>query len=145
MSLEEAVELVLFAFHHSDPGDIFVQRAPAVSMGILVQAIKELMGVPDYPTEIIGTRHGEKLYEVLMSREEMASSESTENYFRIPPDLRDLNYGKFVELGEVKISSTMDFNSQNTRQLRLNEIKAMLMKLPFMEAAVKGRVVDPEE
>lgn len=145
MSLDEAVDLVLYAFNHSNPGDIFVQRAPAVTMEILVQAIKELMGVPKHEIEIIGTRHGEKLYEVLMSREEMASAEPMENFFRIPPDLRDLNYGKFVEVGEIKISSSSDFNSQNTRQLTVDEIKTMLMTLPYVQSIVKGLDIDPEE
>lgn len=144
MSLDEAVELVLYAFHNSNPGDIFVQRAPAVSMGVLLQAIKELMGVPDYESEIIGTRHGEKLYEVLMSREEMASAEPLEKYFRIPPDLRDLNYGKFTEVGEIKISSATDFNSQNTKQLTLDEMKDMLMILPYIQSILKGIVMEPD-
>lgn len=134
MSLEEAVELVLYAFEHSNPGDIFVQRAPAVTMEILAQALKEILGVPEHEVEIIGTRHGEKLYEVLMSREEMASAQSMGNYFRIPPDLRDLNYRKFVEVGELKITSSTDFNSKNTRQLTLEEIKTMLLRLPHLQS-----------
>jgi len=134
MSLEEAVELVLYAFEHSNPGDIFVQRAPAVTMEILAQALKEILGVPEHEVEIIGTRHGEKLYEVLMSREEMASAQSMDNYFRIPPDLRDLNYRKFVEVGELKITSSTDFNSKNTRQLTLEEIKTMLLTLPHLQS-----------
>jgi len=134
MSLEEAVELVLYAFEHSNPGDIFVQRAPAVTMEILAQALKEILGVPEHEVEIIGTRHGEKLYEVLMSREEMASAQSMDNYFRIPPDLRDLNYRKFVEVGELKITSSTDFNSKNTRQLTLEEIKTMLLTLPYLQS-----------
>jgi len=134
MSLEEAVELVLYAFEHSNPGDIFVQRAPAVTMEILAQALKEILGVPEHEVEIIGTRHGEKLYEVLMSREEMASAQSMGNYFRIPPDLRDLNYRKFVEVGELKITSSTDFNSKNTRQLTLEEIKTMLLTLPYLQS-----------
>jgi len=134
MSLEEAVELVLYAFEHSNPGDIFVQRAPAVTMEILAQALKEILGVPEHEVEIIGTRHGEKLYEVLMSREETASAQSMDNYFRIPPDLRDLNYRKFVEVGELKITSSTDFNSKNTRQLTLEEIKTMLLTLPYLQS-----------
>lgn len=145
MSLDEAVDLVLYAFEHANPGDIFVQKAPAVTMGTLVQAIKELMNEPDYPAEIIGTRHGEKLYEVLMSREEMASAEALGEYYRIPPDLRDLNYGKFVEKGELKISEASDYNSQNTKQLTLDEMKAMLLKLPYMQAITKGIEIEPEE
>ena len=145
MSLDEAVGLVLYAFEHGNPGDIFVQKAPAVTIDILVQAIKEVMKVPDHPTEIIGTRHGEKLYEVLMSREETSTAESMDNYFRIPPDLRDLNYGKFVEEGELRITSSSDFNSMNTNQLSLVDMKKMLMTLPYMKAISQGIETDPEE
>ena len=145
MSLDEAVDLVLYAFNNANPGDIFVQKAPAVTMGILLKAIKELMGVPEHPEEIIGTRHGEKLYEVLMSREEMTFSQEMDNFYRIPPDLRDLNYEKFVESGEVKISSATDFNSKNTKQLNLDEMKGMLMTIPYMQAALKGIDIEPEE
>ena len=145
MSLDEAVGLVLYAFEHGNPGDIFVQKAPAVTIDILVQAIKEVMKVPDHPTEIIGTRHGEKLYEVLMSREETSTAESMDNYFRIPPDLRDLNYGKFVEEGELRITSSSDFNSMNTNQLSLVDMKKMLMTLPYMKAISQGIEIDPEE
>jgi len=145
MSLDEAVGLVLYAFEHGYPGDIFVQKAPAVTIDILVQAIKEVMKVPDHPTEIIGTRHGEKLYEVLMSREETSTAESMDNYFRIPPDLRDLNYGKFVEEGELRISSSSDFNSMNTNRLSLVDMKKMLMTLPYMKAISQGIEIDPEE
>lgn len=145
MSLDEAVGLVLYAFEHGYPGDIFVQKAPAVTIDILVQAIKEVMKVPDHPTEIIGTRHGEKLYEVLMSREETSTAESMDNYFRIPPDLRDLNYGKFVEEGELRITSSSDFNSMNTNQLSLVDMKKMLMTLPYMKAISQGIETDPEE
>jgi UDP-N-acetylglucosamine 4,6-dehydratase/5-epimerase len=145
MSLDEAVGLVLFAFENANPGDIFVQKAPAVTIEILVQAIKEVMNVPDYPTEIIGTRHGEKLYEVLMSREETAGAKSQENYFRIPPDLRDLNYSKYVEEGEINISTSNDFNSVNTKQLSLSDMKKMLLTLPYMKSISKGIEIDPEE
>jgi len=145
MSLDEAVDLVLYAFNNAKPGDIFVQKAPAVTMRILLKAIKELMGVPEHPEEIIGTRHGEKLYEVLMSREEMTFSQEMDNFYRIPPDLRDLNYEKFVESGEVKISSATDFNSKNTKQLNLDEMKGMLMTIPYIQAALKGIDIEPEE
>ena len=145
MSLDDAVDLVLHAFNNANPGDIFVQKAPAVTMRILLKAIKELMGVPEHPEEIIGTRHGEKLYEVLMSREEMTFSQEMDNFYRIPPDLRDLNYGKFLESGEVKISSATDFNSKNTKQLNLDEMKGMLMTIPYMQAALKGIDIEPEE
>lgn len=145
MSLDQAVDLVLYAFMNANPGDIFVQKAPAVTMEVLVKAIKSLMKVEDYPEEIIGTRHGEKLYEVLMSREEMAFCQEMDNFFRLPPDLRDLNYEKFIEVGEVKISTSSDFNSMNTKQLDVEEMQKMLLSLPFMQAAIKGNVIEPEE
>jgi UDP-glucose 4-epimerase len=128
MTLEDAVDLVLHAFEHGAPGDIFVQKAPAATIEILAQSLIELLGIPDHPIQIIGTRHGEKLYEVLLSREEISGAEDIQNYLRIPPDLRDLNYGKFIEEGEVKISSAEDYNSHNTTRLNLDGMKQLLMK-----------------
>jgi UDP-glucose 4-epimerase len=145
MSLEEAVDLVLYAFMNANPGDIFVQKAPAVTMETLANAIKSLMNVNNHDEEIIGTRHGEKLYEVLMSREEMAFAQEMGNFFRLPPDLRDLNYGKFMEYGEVKISTSSDFNSMNTKQLKMEEMKQILLKIPYIQAAIKGVDTEPEE
>jgi len=140
MTLDDAVDLVLYAFQHGANGDIFVQKAPAATIEVLADAIRALGGRPGHPVQVIGTRHGEKLYEVLLSREEMASAEDRGEYFRVPPDLRDLNYSKFVEQGEARISRSEDYNSHNTRRLNLVEMKELLMKLEFIRAFVEGRV-----
>ncbi|MDI1341217.1 MULTISPECIES: polysaccharide biosynthesis protein [unclassified Polaromonas] len=132
MTLDDAVDLVLYAFEHGRSGDIFVQKAPAATIRTLAQALLELLGKPDHPVNIIGTRHGEKLYEALLSREEMASAEDLGGYYRVPPDLRDLNYGKFVEQGERKISESEDYNSHNTERLEVDALKKMLLKLDFI-------------
>jgi UDP-glucose 4-epimerase len=144
MSLDDAVDLVQFAFSHGQPGDIFVQKAPAASVLTLAIALKELLGVPNHPIEVIGTRHGEKRFEVLLSREEMVAAQDLGDYFRVPPDLRDLNYGKFVEQGELKISSSVEYSSENTVQLDVESMKHLLMKLPFVRALREGRHVNPE-
>ena len=117
MSLDDAVNLVLYAFEHGNPGDIFVQKAPAATIQILAEALKELLQKPDHPIDIIGTRHGEKLFEVLLSREEMVAAEDLGDYYRVPPDLRDLNYGKFIDTGEINISDAVDYNSHNTTRV----------------------------
>lgn len=140
MTLEDAVDLVLYAFEHGGNGDIFVQKAPAATIEVLTQAILQLMGKPDHEIRIIGTRHGEKLYEALLSREERVAAQDLGGYFRIPPDLRDLNYGKFVEQGEVRISEAVDYNSHNTTRLDVEGMKALLLKLPFMQAIARGEV-----
>ena len=145
MTLDDAVDLVLYAFEHGNSGDIFVQKAPAATIRTLAQALRELLGTPEHDVRVIGTRHGEKLYEVLLSREEMVAAEDLGGYYRVPPDLRDLNYGKFVEQGEVRISDAEDYNSHNTERLDVNGMKALLMKLGFMKALVEGRYVEPEE
>jgi UDP-glucose 4-epimerase len=145
MTLDDAVELVLYAFEHGKPGDIFVQKAPAATVYTLAYALTDLVGKPNHPVNIIGTRHGEKLYEALLSREEMAEAEDLGGYYRVPPDLRDLNYGKFVEEGEERISQAEDYNSHNTERLDIEGMKQLLMKLPFMQAATRGEYVDPEE
>ena len=103
------------------------------------------MGTKKHPIDVIGTRHGEKLFEVLLSREEMAAAQDLGQYYRVPPDLRDLNYGKFVDQGEQKISEALEYNSHNTTRLDEAEMKAMLLKLRFMEGIVRGEPVDPEE
>jgi UDP-glucose 4-epimerase len=139
MTLDDAVDLVLYAFEHGANGDIFVQKAPAATIGVLADAIRRLAGRPGHEVRVIGTRHGEKLYEVLLSREEMASHEDRGEYFRIPPDLRDLNYAKFVEQGEARISRAEDYNSHNTRRLDVEEMKSMLLRLDFIRAFVEGR------
>jgi UDP-glucose 4-epimerase len=138
MTLEDAVELVLYAFEHGGNGDIFVQKAPAATLAILTQAMREALGRPDHPVREIGTRHGEKLYESLLSREEFAAAEDLGDYFRVPPDGRDLNYEKFVEQGEERISHSEDYNSHNTRQLDVPEMKRMLLELPFVQRILRG-------
>lgn len=145
MTLDDAVDLVLYAFKNGNPGDIFVQKAPAATIATLAKALTELMRVPGHPVNVIGTRHGEKLYEVLLSREEMAAAEDLGGYYRVPPDLRDLNYGKFVEQGETRISEATDYNSHNTTRLDVDGMKALLMKLRFMQAVQRGEYVSPEE
>ena len=145
MTLDDAVDLVLYAFNHGQPGEIFVQKAPAATIEVLAKALTGLLGKPAHEVRVIGTRHGEKLYEALLSREEMAASEDLGGYYRVPPDLRDLNYGKFMEEGEVKISEATDYNSHNTNRLDVAGMQALLMKLNFMQAAVRGDLVDAEE
>lgn len=145
MTLADAVDLVLYAFEHGNNGDLFVQKAPAATVETLARAITTLMGLPEYPIQVIGTRHGEKLYEALLSREEMACAEDRGAYFRIPPDLRDLNYSKFVEQGEEKISTTDDYNSHNTERLSIDGMKELLLKLEFMRAIGRGEHATPEE
>jgi len=135
MSLEESVALVLYAFEHARPGDIFVQKAPASTVGDLAQALRELMKL-DNPIKVIGTRHGEKLYESLVSREEMARAEDLGGYYRIPADSRDLNYDKYFVEGELEIARLDDYTSHNTRRLDVAQIKEVLMKLPSVREAV---------
>jgi UDP-N-acetylglucosamine 4,6-dehydratase len=131
MSLEDSVDLVLHAFEHAKQGDIFVQKAPASTVADLAQALKELFG-SESKVKVIGTRHGEKLYESLISREEMAKAEDMERYFRIPADNRDLNYNKYFVEGEAHISELDDYTSHNTRRLNVAEIKALLMTLDYI-------------
>ena len=145
MTLDDAVDLVLYAFEHGRPGEIFVQKAPAATIEVLAKALTALVGKPEHEVRVIGTRHGEKLYEALLSREEMVAAEDLGGYYRVPPDLRDLNYGKFVEHGETKISDAIDYNSHNTQRLDLAGMQALLMKLSFMQAIARGEHVDPEE
>ena len=145
MTLDDAVDLVLYAFREGKPGEIFVQKAPAATIETLAYALTALLGKPEHDVRVIGTRHGEKLYEALLSREEMVAAEDLGGYYRVPPDLRDLNYGKFVEQGEVKISGATDYNSHNTTRLDVPGMQALLMKLRFMQATVRGEVVEAEE
>jgi UDP-glucose 4-epimerase len=145
MTLADAVDLVLYAFEHGNNGDLFVQKAPAATVETLARALTEIVGKPDHPINIIGTRHGEKLYEALLSREEMACAEDMGDYFRIPPDLRDLNYAKYVEQGQEKISRTEDYNSHNTERLDVAGMKNLLMKLTFMPAIQRGENIAAEE
>lgn len=134
MTLEDAVDLVLFAFEHGQQGEIFVQKAPAATIETLVKALTNLVNKPEYPMEVIGTRHGEKLYEVLLSREEMVGAVDLDNYYRVPPDLRDLNYAKFVEYGQIEISNAVDYNSHNTNRLDISSMQVLLRKLDFLKS-----------
>jgi UDP-glucose 4-epimerase len=145
MTLDDAVELVLYAFEHGQPGEIFVQKAPAATIDVLTKALTGLLGKPENEVRIIGTRHGEKLYETLLSREEMVAAEDLGGYYRVLPDLRDLNYGKFVEQGEIKISEATDYNSHNTSLLDVAGMQALLLKLRFMQAIVRGEHDELEE
>jgi UDP-N-acetylglucosamine 4,6-dehydratase/5-epimerase len=145
MTLDDAVDLVLYAFEHGNPGDIFVQKAPAATVDTLAKALTQLVGVPDHEIRVIGTRHGEKLYEALLSREERVAAEDMGDYYRVPPDLRDLNYGKFVEQGEARISVAEDYNSHNTERLDVEGMKKLLLRLAFMQAIARGENVSPEE
>jgi UDP-N-acetylglucosamine 4,6-dehydratase/5-epimerase len=138
MTLEDAVDLVLYAFEHGTNGDMFVQKAPAATVETLVAALLSILEKPNHPVNIIGTRHGEKLYETLCSREEMAAADDHGGYYRIPPDLRDLNYNKFVEEGEEEISRRDDYNSHNTERLDKDGMKRLLMKLDFMRTIARG-------
>jgi len=145
MTLDDAVDLVLYAFEHGNPGEIFVQKAPAATIETLVHALRGVMGAPRHEVRVIGTRHGEKLYEALLSREEMVLAQDLGDYYRVPPDLRDLNYGKFVEQGETKITEAVDYNSHNTTRLDVAGMEALLMKLRFMQAIRRGEDAQAEE
>jgi len=145
MTLSDAVDLGLYAFEHGNNGDIFVQKAPAATVDTLAKSLTDIMGVPNHPVNVIGTRHGEKLFEALLSREEMACAEDLGGYYRVPPDLRDLNYSKFVEQGEEKISQSEDYNSHNTERLDVEGMKTLLRKLEFIQALERGEYIPPEE
>jgi UDP-glucose 4-epimerase len=144
MSLESAVELVLHAFQNGSNGDMFVQKAPACSVGDIAAAVPELLRKQGHPVQVIGTRHGEKLYETLLTREEMAEAEDQGHYYRIPPDLRDLNYDKYFDEGEESISETLDYTSHNARRLSREETKELLMTLPYIQQVVGGEAADPD-
>ncbi len=142
MTLEDAVELVLYAFQNGKNGEIFVQKSPAATIETLAKSILDLFNKKDHKIDIIGTRHGEKLFETLLSREEMANVVDEGDYYRIPPDLRDLNYGKFVEVGEKKISQSEDYNSHNTTRLDIEGMKKLLLKLDFIKDLLAGKQVE---
>jgi len=148
MTLSDAVDLVLYAFEHGNNGDIFVQKAPAATVEVLAKAILELMNRPHHPVHVMGTRHGEKLYEALLSREEMATAQDMGEYFRVPADGRDLNYAKFVDQGEQKLTQTAhgeDYNSHNTQRLDVEGMKQLLLKLDFMQKIARGGHAVAEE
>lgn len=138
MTLEDAVDLVLYAFEHGSNGDIFVQKAPAATIEVLAKALLNLFDADEHEIKVIGTRHGEKLYEALLSREEMAGAEDHGDYYRVAPDNRDLNYGKFVEEGDEAISHIEDYNSHNTERLDVEGMKQLLLKLEFIRAMLAG-------
>lgn len=148
MTLDDAVDLVLYAFEHGNNGDIFVQKAPAATIETLALAVTGLLGRPEHPVHVIGTRHGEKLYEALLSREEMACAEDMGDYFRIPADGRDLNYGKFFEKGEEKLTQSShgpDYNSHNTKRLGLDGMKQLLLKLEGFQRLARGENITVDE
>jgi UDP-glucose 4-epimerase len=138
MTLDDAVDLVLFAFENGNPGDIFVQKSPAATIEVLAKALLKL-NKADNPIKVIGTRHGEKLYETLVNREEMLKAEDLGNYFRIPADTRDLNYNGFFVEGEAKISQTEEYNSHNTTRLNIEETEQLLLRLDFIQEETRKR------
>jgi UDP-N-acetylglucosamine 4,6-dehydratase/5-epimerase len=140
MSLDDSVDLVLHAFTHGTQGDIFVQKAPASTIGDLAQALKEIFNC-DNPIRIIGTRHGEKLYESLISREEMARVVEMDRYYRIPADNRDLNYAMYFTNGQKQVSALDDYTSHNTKRLSIPQVKELLLKLDFIQQQLKGQNV----
>lgn len=144
MTLDDAVDLVLYAFEHGQNGDIFVQKAPAATIEVLAQSLTQLLNVPEHPIVIMGTRHGEKAYEALLSREEMAVAFDQGDYFRVPADQRDLNYAKYVENGDLKITQVEDYNSHNTERLDVEGMKKLLLKLEFVRALTQGQYIDSE-
>lgn len=138
MTLDNAVDLVLYAFRHGQNGDLFVQKAPAATLSTLAQALKELYQT-DTPVRIIGTRHGEKLFETLVTREEMAKAEDMGNYYRIPCDTRDLNYDKYFVEGNEKIARIEDYHSHNTRRLDVEGMKELLLKLDIIREDLSNK------
>jgi UDP-N-acetylglucosamine 4,6-dehydratase/5-epimerase len=145
MTLDDAVDLVLFAFENGKSGEIVVQKSPAATIEILVQALSNLLGASEHPINIIGTRHGEKLYETLLSREEMVAAKDLGDYYLVPPDMRDLNYEKYMEQGEIGISDATEYNSHNTIRLDFTHTQNLLLKLSFMQSIMRGEQVGMEE
>lgn len=145
MTLADAVDLVLYAFEHGNNGDIFVQKAPAATIETLAKALTGLLNKPEHPINLIGTRHGEKLYEALLSREEMLCAEDMGDYYRVPPDLRDLNYSKYIDQGQAKLAEVEDYNSHNTERLDVAGMQKLLLKLAFMPAIITGENISAEE
>jgi UDP-N-acetylglucosamine 4,6-dehydratase len=145
MTLDDAVDLVLFAFGNGHSGEIFVQKAPASTIATLAVALTSLFNKPEHRINVIGTRHGEKQYEALLSREEMANSDDLGDYFKVPPDLRDLNYGKYFEQGAISMSMATEYTSHSTTRLDVSGMVSLLMKLQFVQAMVRGEFAEPEE
>jgi UDP-N-acetylglucosamine 4,6-dehydratase/5-epimerase len=132
MSLEDSVDLVIYAFKYGQQGDIFVQKAPASTIAVLAEAVQEIFS-SNVPTKVIGTRHGEKLYESLVSREEIAKAEDMGGYYRIPADNRDLNYNKFILDGQIEVNQSEDYTSHNTHRLDVSEVKKLLLTLDYIQ------------
>jgi UDP-N-acetylglucosamine 4,6-dehydratase/5-epimerase len=141
MTIEDAVDLVLYAFQNGQPGDIFVQKSPACTIGVLGEALKKLFK-SDLPVTVIGTRHGEKLFETLLTREEMAVAENLGGYYRVPSDNRNLNYDAYFSEGREEVSLKEDFNSHNTRRLNEDELCELLMKLECVKKALRGEKIE---
>ena len=144
MTLEDAVDLVLYAFNHGQNGDIFVQKAPAATIDTLARAVTQLLDKQDHAINVIGTRHGEKAFEALLSREEKACAEDLGEYFRVPADQRDLNYEKYIEDGNTKVVEYEDYNSHNTTRLDVDGMKKLLLKLEFIRDLTNGVYKSPE-
>jgi UDP-N-acetylglucosamine 4,6-dehydratase len=144
MTLDHAVDLVLFGYEQGETGDVLVQKSPAATIMVLAKALLELFEKPDHPIRILGTRHGEKKHETLLSREERAQSVDVGDYYRVPADMRDLNYGVYTDSGEHKISESFDYTSENTEQLDVDGMKKLLLQLPFIRATLAGETADPE-
>ena len=144
MSLDDAVNLVLFAFKNGRSGEIFVQKSPAATIETLAKAITGLLGVPNHKIDIIGTRHGEKLFESLLSREEVVAAKDLGDYYCVPPDLRDLNYSKYFDQGELKISDAVEYTSHNTTRLDVGKMQELLLRLPFMRDVIENKNIDLE-
>ena len=144
MTLEDAVDLVLYAFNHGQNGDIFVQKAPAATIEVLAKAITQMLNKEDHQINVIGTRHGEKAFEALLSREEKACAEDLGEYFRVPADQRDLNYEKYIEDGNTEVVEYEDYNSHNTTRLDIDGMKTLLLKLEFVRDLTNGIYKSPE-
>jgi UDP-glucose 4-epimerase len=140
MTIDGAVELVLYAFAHGVPGDIFVQKAPSATISTLAEALLRLLEAEN-EIRVIGTRHGEKLYETLLNREEMAHAEDLGDYYRVPADARDLNYSSFFSKGKTEVSEAIDYNSHNTELLDVDAMMNLLLKLQCVQDALKGKAV----
>jgi UDP-glucose 4-epimerase len=141
MTIEGAVDLVLYAFNHGEPGDIFVQKAPSATIGTLAQALLKLLDVKN-EMRVIGTRHSEKLYETLLNREEMAHAQDLGGYFRVPADVRDLNYSSFFSDGKSEVSAAVDYNSHNTERLDVEGMMNLLLKLQCVQDALHSKAVE---
>lgn len=144
MTLDDAVDLVLHAFENGQNGDVFVQKAPAATINVLVKALLEILKSPEHVVNVIGTRHGEKLFEALCSREEMFVAQDQGEYYRIPADNRDLNYAQYIEEGDKDLSAVQDYNSHNTARLDVEGMKQLLRKLDFMREIEAGNITVPE-